>query len=212
MLEFDGKQVCETLAEVVDPNRAILAVIDIENSPMWDDGDDLVIFDKVKMLTQVARSAGLPVFYFYNYRGPGLRNISAAYIRVLMNLGHEPEKMAARFEPDSDRMRVHPGLEPQPDDVIIPKDRGNAFEGTDLDLMLRTMQRETIVLVGCSTYWCVEATAWGATNKDLYVVVVEDCVRSPRPDGHDAALKQFRALGLDVVTSDDLKTVWEGRP
>lgn len=212
MLEFDGKQVCETLEEVVDPDRAVLAVIDIENSPMWDDGNDRVIFDKVRKLTKVARSVGLPVFFFYNYRGPGLRNISAAYIRVLMNLGHEPEQMAARFAPDSDRMRVHPGLEPQPDDIIIPKDRGNAFEGTDLDLMMRTMQRETIVLVGCSTDWCVEATAWGATNKDLYVVVVEDCVRSPRPDGHDAALKQFRALGLDVVTSDDLKTVWEDTP
>lgn len=209
MLDFDGKQVCETLAEVVAPERAILAVIDIENSPMWDEGPDRVIFDKVKALTHAARSAGLPVFYFYNHRGPGLRNISAAYIRVLLNLGHEVEKTASRFAPGNGRMCVHPALDPQPEDVVIPKDRGNAFEGTDLELMLRTMQRETIVLVGCSTDWCVEATAWGGTNKDFYVVVAEDCVRSPRPEGHAAALAQFRALGLDVVTASDLHEIWE---
>ncbi|MBK36805.1 MAG: hypothetical protein CME26_14920 [Gemmatimonadetes bacterium] len=208
MLEFDGKQVCETFDEVVD--RAILSVIDIENSPMWSEGNDRVILDNVKTLTGVAHSIGVPVFYFYNHRGPGFRNISAAYIRVLINLGHDPEQFATKFAPDSDRMRVHPELEPGPDDIVIGKDRGNAFEGTDLELMLRTMQRETIVLVGCSTDWCVEATAWAGTNKDYYVVVVEDCVPSPRSDGHEAALRQFRALGLDVVTSDVLKNTWEG--
>ena len=210
MLTIEGKQVCESLAEVVAPERAVLAVIDIENSSMWEQGADKTIFDKVKKLTRVARSAGLPVFFFYNHRGPGLRNISAAYIRVLMNLGNEPEQLASRFAPDSERMRVHPGLEPEAGDFIMPKDRGSALEGTDFQLLLRSLQRETIILVGCSTDWCVEATAWDATSKDYYVVVVEDCVRSPRPDGHRAALQQFRAIGLDVVTSRDLQALWKG--
>ena len=91
----------------------------------------------------------------------------------------------------------------------MPKDRGSALEGTDFQLLLRSLQRETIILVGCSTDWCVEATAWDATNKDYYVVVVEDCVRSPRPDGHRAALQQFRAIGLDVVSSRDLQALWK---
>ena len=30
----------------------------------------------------------MPVFFFYNFRGPGLRNFSAAYLRALTNLGH----------------------------------------------------------------------------------------------------------------------------
>lgn len=36
MLTIEGKQVCESLAEVVAPERAVLAVIDIEKSSMWD--------------------------------------------------------------------------------------------------------------------------------------------------------------------------------
>ncbi len=209
MFTIEGKRVCQTIAEVLSPERAVLAVIDIENSPMWEQGSDGVIFAKVKALTQAARAAGLPVFFFYNQRGPGLQDISPAYIRVLMNLGNAPAQLVSRLAPDNELMQVHPGLESESGDFIIPKHRGSAFEGTDFQLLLRSLQRETIVLVGCSTDWCVEATAWDATNKDFYVVVVDDCVRSPRPEGHEAALKQFRAIGLDVVSSQALLALWD---
>ena len=58
--------------------------------------------------------------------------------------------------------------------------------------------------------WCLEATAWRAANKDYYVAVVGDCTRSPRPAGHEAALRQFRDIGLDVTTSEELLPLWEG--
>ena len=208
MLTIDGKRVCETLAEVVDPCRAALAVIDIENSAMWDEGSDKVILQKVKRLTQAARGAGVPVFFFYNFRGPGLRNFSAAYLRALINLGHPVDELRTRFEPSAERMRVHRSLEPAPEDIVIPKDRGSAFKGTDLDLLLRTLQRESVVVVGCSTDWCVEATAWDGNGHDYYLVMVEDCLRSPRTAGHEAALAQFRAIGLDLTTSSELLQLW----
>ena len=141
MLTIDGKQVCESLAEVVDPRRAALAVIDIENVPMWDEGPDRVVFDKVKVLTGAARRRGVPVFYFYNRCNRGLTDVSAAVIRAWLNLGHHPDRLHEEFEPDFDEVRVHPGLEPQEGDHILPKHRGCAFEGTDFELLLRTLGR-----------------------------------------------------------------------
>ena len=171
MLTIDGKRVCETLAEVVDPGRAALAVIDIEHSPMWDDGPDRAILEKVMRLVQAARDAAVPVFFFYNFRGPGLRNFSAAYLRALINLGHPADELRTRFEPAADAGAS--SLEPAAD-VVIPKDRGSAFKGTDFDLLLRTLQRETVVVTGCSTDWCVEATAWDGNGLDYYLVMVKD--------------------------------------
>ncbi len=49
------------------------------------------------------------------------------------------------------------------------------------------MQRESVVVVGCSTDWCVEATVWDGNGLDHYLVMVEDCLRSLRPDGRRAA-------------------------
>ena len=63
MQNIDGKNVCESLAEVVDPCRAALVVVDIENSSMWDSGPDNVILKKVKSLTDSARAAGVPIFF-----------------------------------------------------------------------------------------------------------------------------------------------------
>ena len=120
MLTIDGKQVCESLAEVVDPQRAALAVIDIENVPMWDEGPDRILFDKVKVLTGAARRRGVPVFYFYNRLNRGLTDVSAAVIRAWLNLGHHPDRLHEKFEPDFDQVRVHPGLEPQEGDHILP--------------------------------------------------------------------------------------------
>ena len=210
MQNIDGKNVCESLAEVVDPCRAALVVVDIENSSMWDSGPDNVILKKAKSLTDSARAAGVPIFFFYNQRGPGLRHISAAYIRVLMNLGHDTEeKLHEMCGSKDDEVAVNSHLDPQPEDFVLPKRRGDAFQDAGFELLLRTLQRETLVLVGCSTDWCLEATAWAATNKDYYVVVAEDCTRSPRPDGHEAALIQFRAIGLDVVNSQELTELWQ---
>lgn len=209
MLTIDGKMVCETLAEVVNPSRAALAVIDIDNSSTWDDGPGRLLLDKVTRLTRVARDAGVPVFFFYNFRDPGLRNFSAAYLRALINLGHQADDLRSGFEPSADRMRVHPRLEPTQGDMVIPKDRGSAFSGTNFDLLLRTLQCESVIVTGCSTDWCVEATAWDGNGLDYYLVMVEDCLRSPRPDGHEAALRQFRTIGLDMTTSSELLHLWE---
>jgi len=43
MLEIEGKTVCEALEEVVSPERAVLAVIDIENSGFWSKGHEAAL-------------------------------------------------------------------------------------------------------------------------------------------------------------------------
>jgi nicotinamidase-related amidase len=209
MLTINGRKVCENVSEVVSPERAALAIIDIEDSTMWSKGEDAIILQKVKKLIESARSINLPVFYFYNRRGPGLNNISPAYVRVLMNCGWDVERVQKAYPDGKAAGSLHPEFDPRPNENVIPKDRGSAFEGTNFGLLLRSMGRETVILVGCSSDWCVEATAWYATNKDYYTIVVEDCVRGPRPEGHVAALKQFRALGLDVLDSSELLKLWD---
>ncbi|MDP6114009.1 MAG: cysteine hydrolase [Planctomycetota bacterium] len=208
MLTISGRKVCESVSEVVSPERAVLAVIDIEDSEMWSKGADAIILQKVKELIESARNINLPVFYFFNQRGPSLNNISPAYIRVLMNLGWDIERIRTEWPEGEAVGALHPDFNPRPIESVLPKGRGAAFEGTDFELLLKSMQRESVILVGCSTDWCLEATAWYATNKDYYTVVVEDCVRGPRPDGHAAALKQFRAIGLDVLDSSELSKIW----
>ena len=81
--------------------------------------------------------------------------------------------------------------------------------GTDLDVILRSNGILSLVLVGCSTDWCVEATVWDSTGRDYYAVMLQDCVQGPRPDGHEAALKQMAVIA-DVASSEDVIGIWGG--
>src|SRR4029434_8773698 len=46
---------------------------------------------------------------------------------------------------------LHSHVAPEPDDIVITKHRVNAFAGTELDLLLRARDIETLVLFGIAT-------------------------------------------------------------
>ena len=62
--------------------------------------------------------------------------------------------------------------------MINNKKRLDCFYGTDLEILLRTLGTETVVLMGINTNTCVMNTAFSAFNRDFQVVVIEDCVAS----------------------------------
>ena len=62
-------------------------------------------------------------------------------------------------------------------DPIIVKHRVNAFFGTDLDMMLRSQNRDTLILMGHATSGVILSTVRYAADADYRIIVVEDgCV------------------------------------
>ena len=49
---------------------------------------------------------------------------------------------------------------------------------TDLEFRLRAMGVDTILLCGVNTNTCVMCTAFATTNRDMRVVIPEECVDS----------------------------------
>jgi nicotinamidase-related amidase len=96
----------------------------------------------------------------------------------------------------------------RPDDIVIPKRRYSAFFATDLDLVLRGLQVQTLVLVGELTDVCVHYTFADAHQHDYHVRVVEDCCGGSSRAAHDAALAAMAYLQRDarLIASDLLST------
>lgn len=46
---------------------------------------------------------------------------------------------------------IHPALTPQEDDIVITKHRVDAFNGTDLEMILRANDIDTLILFGIAT-------------------------------------------------------------
>ena len=85
-------------------------------------------------------------------------------------------------------------LRPLENERIIPKRRYSAFFGTDLDLTLRELGADELVLVGVCTNICVLYTAADARNLAYRVVVPADAVTSFDEGAHDWALNQMETV------------------
>ena len=100
-----------------------------------------------------------------------------------------------------------PALDVQAGDIRVDSKRTfDSFHGTPLELLLRYMRRDTLLFAGCNTNTCVLATAFGAYNRGLRVVVVADCVASAYGnDLHEFALDNIRRRLGWVLTLDELR-------
>ena len=145
----------------------------------------------------------------------GLRLLSAwrAAGLPLLHVRHDSVNPGSPFTPGQPGNALRPGFEPQGDEPLVTKSVNAAFIGTDLDLRLRRLGVDTVVLFGISTDMCVSTTARVAANLGYRTIVVGDacaCFDLEDADGtvipaeaiHRAHLATLRAEFATVVDTD----------
>ena len=105
------------------------------------------------------------------------------------------------FQGDSGAM--HPGIGPTEDDLVVTKSRVGAFSGTDLDLLLRAHEVDTLILFGIATSGVVLSTALHAADLDYRVVVIKDCCADLDPDAHSFLLEKILPRQATVISSSE---------
>ena len=90
-------------------------------------------------------------------------------------------------------------LRPGPDDLLVPKRRYSAFFATDLDLLLRGLGVDTVVLCGMLTDVCVHYTGVDAHQHDLRVHVVPQACAGSSAEAAAAAIAALAYLQRRAV-------------
>jgi nicotinamidase-related amidase len=99
---------------------------------------------------------------------------------------------------------IHPALAPEGDDIVVTKRRISAFTGTDLEMILRAKDIDTVVLFGIATSGVVLSTLLHACDADYRTVVIADCCADLDEALHAALIERlFRQRG-EVVTATEL--------
>ncbi len=185
----------------LDPAIASLPVPEAESSR---------VIDGTNRLLALARASNVAVLHATTvYEAPLLAQ--HPFERAMLELQesftpHRASDFARHKSPGSVGAEFVRGLDVQAGDVVIDSKRTfDSFLGTPLELLLRYMQKDTLLLAGCNTNTCVLSTAFGAYNRGLRVVVITDCVASAYGhDLHEFALANIqRRLGW-VLTLDEL--------
>ena len=91
----------------------------------------------------------------------------------------------------------------RPDDYHIQKRRYSAFYGTDLEILLKGLKAETLLLCGGLTDVCVHYTFVDSHQGDYFCRIIEDCVAGSSQDAHDASLKAMEYLQSGAVRTLD---------
>ena len=93
-------------------------------------------------------------------------------------------------------------------DVVVTKHRFDAFIGTNLELVLRSLRRDSVIMAGVMTDVCVETSARHALCSDFYLTVASDCCDSYTLERHESALRRLGDMFGLVATSAQIGAHW----
>jgi len=144
---------------------------------------------KIAKLLAEARRRKVPVIYACDSHVPGV--------------DRELEAWGPHALRGSWGAKIIDELAPSDGDFVVEKRRYSAFYATDLDLLLRELSVDTLILTGVATEICVQHTAADAFYRGYSIVVVEDCVKGLSEDAHRRGLEAMKTLYKAKVVNLD---------
>ena len=188
--------------------KPVLVVIDIQGGGAHEAGESSIPFmpgyadamDRAPALVAKARECGVPIVFFQE-----------AHRRDLIDFGRELDGAEGIHLLEGDpgtEMAANLGV--QPDDYVIRKRRYSCFFGTELEILLKGLRAETLILIGGHTDVCVHYTFVDGHQHDYFVRVVEDTVAGSSTEAHEGALRAMEYLQTGARrTSEEIFEAFE---
>jgi ureidoacrylate peracid hydrolase len=104
----------------------------------------------------------------------------------------------------TEESKVHPEIEPLPEEKIIYKHRYSAFYNTDLETILRCAKIEDLVITGIMTNMCCESTARDAYFRDYRIKFLADATGTIIEEMHLASLLNLGLGFADISTTEEV--------
>lgn len=144
----------------------------------------------VRQLLTATREAHVPVFFSQGLVSPDLSDIG------LWKGAHSLGTVQVEGTPGAE---IAEELRPLKGEMVIRKRRPSAFFATDLEVFLRGLSIDTLILAGSSMSGCVRATAVDSFSRDYRTMIVRECVIDRKPEVLEASLYDMNAKYADVV-------------
>jgi len=95
--------------------------------------------------------------------------------------------------------QIHPELAPQKDDLIVIKRRVSAFTGSDLEVVLKSLGINHLLLAGVATGGVVLSTIREAADKDYILTVLSDCCTDSDDEIHQTLINKVFPRQANVI-------------
>ncbi|MFP4672091.1 MAG: cysteine hydrolase family protein [Desulfohalobiaceae bacterium] len=189
------------------PSSPALAIVDMQNDFVQPGGTAHVqmaqgTVPRIREAASYFRQQGWPVIYIFRvHRADG----SDAEI-TRRQLFRKKSGVCVR---DSWGAKIVQDLEVVPGDFILTKQRFSAFMSTELDLLLRRLQVDTLVLAGTQLPNCIRATAVDALSRDYMPVVLTDACSAQDTETAESNIKDMLNMGMHCLPFSGLPSLLE---
>lgn len=140
-------------------------------------------------------------------------HVKIIYVTIAFRPGH-PEISASNetfsaakqnnlYISGSPETKIDPPIAPKEGDILIEKKRVSAFTGSGLDLVLKGLGVETLVLAGVSTGGVVLSTVCEAADKDFKLVILKDLCADSNEDLHNTLLNNIFKKRGEVLDAEE---------
>ncbi|MBN1550410.1 isochorismatase family protein [bacterium] len=195
-------QLCRRYARCLldkpDPRSITLLVIDMQNQfkRLWTGVDNKHDFLRFQGLIKTCRDAGTTI--------------------VRTQHGHENPKLDggmlhawwnSSIIVNSQNHSFIKGFEPEESDYIVPKNRYDAFQNTEMDKYLSNIGTTVVIIGGVMTNLCCETTARAAFCRDYRVIFLADGTATACEEMQRAALLNL-SFGFAHVMSCCQTALW----
>ncbi len=184
--------------------KPAMIVVDMQNAFLHDQGSvatmglDITYMKEtvtpVTRLVQACHDTGIPIIFTRyvlrpDYTDAGLREERRPGACASGSL------VAGTWDADLDsRMDV------RDTDYILDKNRYSSFYNTNLEVILRGLQTDTLIVCGVTTEICVDSTIRDAYFRDFRILVPEDAVAATDIERHHGTLRTIE-YGFGTVTT-----------
>jgi nicotinamidase-related amidase len=177
--------------------NAALLVMDIQGAAVIRLKNSTAFINSVNKAIQTARDSKMHVIYVVVGFRKGYPEASPN------NKSFSMLKHGTMSLDTEEATRVYESIAPQSDDIIITKKRVSAFTGSDLEVVLRSLEIKQLILMGISTSGVVLSTLREAADRDYAITVLSDCCADLDEEVHRVLTTKIFPRQADVITSEE---------
>jgi nicotinamidase-related amidase len=185
---------------IPDISRAAILSMDLQSAivAFYTKGQDEFL-PRVASVLKEARDRAMTVIHVQVGFRPGLPEISSR------NMLFAAIKNSAQWQQafQGDAGAIHAAVAPQGEDIVITKHRVSAFSGTDLAMILRAKEIDTLILFGIATSGVVLSTLLHAADDDFRLVAVKDCCADLDPAVHACLVEKVFPRMATVLSASE---------
>ena len=143
-------------------------------------------------LMKASRQANLPIYY----------------VTGLFSSNRVRSTKRVKAQLTKDDYEIYNAFAPEPNDVVIRKERASSFFGTPLAAHLIQNGHDSLIVCGESTSGCVRSSVVDAYSHGFHVSIVEECVFDRSEIAHKVSLFDLHHKYADVMKlSEVIETI-----